>query len=305
MYAESFEFNGIDSKDVDILIMNFDGFNNDGTASVGDEISFLTTQSATSDRKNYHGYTRENGLTVTFQIGKNPCNSNDFEFTREELAFIKAWLERKDGYKFLRFFQKGYEKTYFYCQNHVEWIRVQGKIVGAEVSVTCNAPYGYSEVQTIDKQLNDGESFIIYNDSDEQGSLEIDQIEIGINQTAGNNCTITIDNSLETYYSLNRQYKCIINNCNPGEHIIIDGRNHIITTEENYQVKHTDGNISSDFNFHYPRLINISTNLPLINYIPSNNNYPTYDQNRINKFTVTGADCNVTFAYRTIRSVMP
>ena len=303
MYAESFEFNGIDSKDANIYIMGFESFNDDGVASIGDNISFTTTKAANSDRLNFHGYTREECLTTTFQIGKNPCELNDPEFTREELAFIKNWLERKDGYHFLRFFQEGYEDTYFYCQNHIEWIRVQGKIVGADVSVTCNAPYGYSGIQGIDVVVPDGGSFIVYNDSDEQGGLEIDQIEIGISSES--TCNITIENNLENYYSLNRPYKCTINNCNPGEHIVISGLNHTITTSDSHQARHTDGNISSDFNFHYPRLINISTNLPLINYIPSNNNYPTYDENRINKFTVTGAKCNINFAYRTIRSVMP
>lgn len=301
MYAESFEFNGVDSKDANIYIMSFESFSDDGVASIGDNISFTTTKAANSDRLNFHGYTREQCLTTTFQIGKNPCELDDPKFTREELAFIRNWLERKDGYHFLRFFQEGYEDTYFYCQIHTEWIRIQGKIVGAEVSVTCNAPYGYSGIQGIDIHVNDGDSFIIYNDSDEQGGLEIDQIEIGI--TSGSDVSITIKNELENIYSYGKTYVTQIKHCNKNEHIIIDGLNHTISTSKNYN--HTSGNICEDFNFNYPRLINISTNLPLLDYIPTNNNYPTYDENRINKFTITGASCNLTFAYRTIRSVMP
>lgn len=283
--------------------MGFDSFNNDGVASVGDEISFSTTKASNSDRLNFHGYTREQCLTTTFQIGKNPCDFDDPEFTREELAFIKNWLERKDGYHFLRFFQKGYEDTYFYCKIHTEWIRILGKIVGVECSVTCNAPYGYSKTQGLDIALNDGDSFVVFNDSDEQGGLEIDQIEIGI--TSGTDVTITLENELENIYSYGRKYITQIKHCNENECIIIDGLNHSINTADNYQTRHTNGNISEDFNFNYPRLINISTNLPLLNYIPTNNNYPTYDENRINKFTVKGASCHITFAYRTIRSVMP
>ncbi len=303
MQAESFEFNGIDSKDVNLYIMNFDGFDMNGTGSVGDEITFTTTKAAHSDRLHYHGYTRDTTLTTTFQIGKNPCNTKNMEISREEAAFIKTWLERKDGYKFLRFFQKGYEDTYFYCQIHTEWIRVSGKIVGVECSVTCNAPYGYSGIQGIDVQLEDGDSFIVYNDSDEQGGLEIDQIEIGL--TSGSDTTITLTNELENAYSYGQTHVTQIEHCNTNEHIVIDGLNHTITTSENYQPYHSNGSIGEDFNFNYPRLINISTNLPLLNYIPTNSNYPTYDENRINKFTITGASCSVTFAYRTIRSVMP
>lgn len=312
MYAESFEFNGVDSRDVGICMMDFDGFNNDGVASLGDEVSFITTRAARSDRLNFHGYSREQTMTLHFQIGKDPATATDMEFSREELAFLKAWLERQDGYHFLRFFQKGYEDTYFYCQIHVEWIRVTGKIVGAELSATCNAPYGYSGIQGIDVEVPDGGSFLVYNDSDEQGGLEIDQVEIGL--AGGTDCTLTLTNQLENQYTItgntdtnqtDSSYTTRIYHCNQGEHILIDGLHHSITTSENHQNNHTNGSICEDFNFRYPRLINISTNLPLLNYIPSNANYPSYDENRINRFTVTGAPCHVTLAYRTIRSVMP
>lgn len=312
MYAETFEFNGIHSKDVGIFILNFNESSGSETASVGDEINFITTQAACSDRLHFHGFRREQTISMTFQIGKNPDNAADLRFTREDAAFLKAWLERKDGYHFLRFFQKEYEDTYFYCQIHVEWIRVAGIIVGAELSVICNAPYGYSGIQGIDVELADGDSFIVYNDSDEQGGLEIDQVEIGL--TGGNDCTLTLTNQLENIYSLAGQldtsgvknaHATQIQHCNAKEQIIIDGLNHSINTSDHYQTRHTNGSISEDFNFCYPRLINISTNLPLVNYIPSNQNYPAYDENRINRFTVTGAPCHVTFAYRTLRSVMP
>lgn len=304
MYAESFEFNGVDCRDVGICMMDFDGFNNDGVASLGDEVSFITTRAAHSDRLHFHGYNREQTMTLHFQIGKDPAVASDMEFSRAELAFLKSWLERRDGYHFLRFFQKDYEDTYFYCQIHVEWIRVTGRIVGAELSATCNAPYGYSGIQGMDVNLQDGDSFIVYNDSDEQGGLEIDQVEIGLENAA--DCTLTLTNHLENKYSLtggsDGSHTTIIQHCNDNEHIIIDGLHHSITTSN---TQHTNGSICEDFNFCYPRLINISTNLPLVNYIPSNDNYHAYDENRINRFTVTGAPCHVTFAYRTIRSVMP
>lgn len=304
MYAESFEFNGVDCRDVGICMMDFDGFNNDGVASLGDEVSFITTRAARSDRLHFHGYNREQTMTLHFQIGKDPAVASDMEFSRAELAFLKSWLERRDGYHFLRFFQKDYEDTYFYCQIHVEWIRITGRIVGAELSATCNAPYGYSGIQGMDVNLQDGDSFIVYNDSDEQGGLEIDQVEIGLENAA--DCTLTLTNHLENKYSLtggsDGSHTTIIQHCNGNEHIIIDGLHHSITTSN---TQHTNGSICEDFNFCYPRLINISTNLPLVNYIPSNDNYHAYDENRINRFTVTGAPCHVTFAYRTIRSVMP
>lgn len=285
MYADSFEFNGIKSKDLDYYIVSFDNFSNDGVGVAGNEITFTTSKPANAYKWNFHGSKYENQLQTSFQIGKFNCgrySKKDYELSQQDCAFLLRWLVRTDGYKPLRFIQDGFENTFFFVQNKLQWIRYGGKIVGAQIDMTCNAPFGFSDVQTFEASCNDGDSFTIYDDSDKTGVLYFDEMDILLTSDADK---LQITNSMDSIYSPTIQYNTIITNCKNGEHINI-ANNQIFT---NMNSVHTRGNISNDFNFKYPRLINFSD----------------LAENRKNIYTVTGGKCNLSFSYRTIRTVMP
>ena len=275
MYADVFEFNGIKSSDLGYYIVGFDGFSNDGVGTAGNEVTFSTSKPSNSYSWNFHGSKYENPLTASFQIGKFDCGidkDKNYELSQQDCAFLLRWLVRTDGYKFLRFFQGGYEgceNTFFRVQNKLQWIRVQGAIVGAQIDVTCDAPVGYSDVQ-------------IYNDSDTAGALYFDETDILMTSDAQN---LQIKNNLDALYSPTIQYVTQLKNCKNGEHITI--ANHMIETSKN--TGHTRENFNNDFNFKYPRLINFSD----------------INETRKNIFTVTGGSCRLSFSYRTIRSVLP
>lgn len=293
MYATEFDFNGIKSGDIGFYILSFDSANDEGVASVGNEITFTTTKPAASDKNIFHGYSAETPLSTKFQIGKYRDGYEPLEFTREDCAFLLRWLERTDGYKFLRFFQKDYENTFFNAKIHIEWIRYGGIIVGADLTVSCDAPYGYSGIQSCEFELCDGDSFTIYNDSDKPGSINIENVDILI-KSDGN---LKITNNMEELYNLDKDVYTIIGNCVSGETISIS--NHQIETTR--ELNHTNQSIVEDFNYNYPRLINFSDRTTY----SETNNYATYDEKRVNTFTVTGCNCNIAFTYRTIRTVMP
>lgn len=288
MYANTFEFNGINSKDLGYYIANFDNFSNDGVGVAGNEITFTTSKPANTYKWNFHGSKYESPLQTSFQIGKFDCSvyrDRNYELSQQDCAFLLRWLVRTDGYKPIRFFQggyEGYENTFFFVQNKLQWIRVAGTIVGAQIDVTCNAPFGFSDIQTFEASCNDGDSFIIYNDSDKTGALYYDEMDILLTSDANR---LQITNSMDSIYSPTIQYNTIITNCKNGEHINISN-NQIYTSMNSV---HTKGNISNDFNFKYPRLINFSD----------------LTENRKNVYTVTGGSCNLSFNYRTIRTVMP
>lgn len=288
MYADIFEFNGIKSSDLGYYIAGFDGFSNDGVGATGNDVTFSTSKPANSYSWNFHGSKYENPLTASFQIGKFNCGvdkDRNYELSQQDCAFLLRWLVRTDGYKILRFFQggyEGYENTFFKAQNKLQWVRYGGKIVGAQVDIACDAPFGYSDVQTFEVPCSDGNSFTIYNDSDKTGALYFDEIDILMASDASN---LVITNSLDALYSPTIQYKTQINNCKNGEHITI--ANHMIGTNKN--TVHTRENINNDFNFKYPRLVNLSG----------------LEETRKNIFTVTGGNCRLVFNYRTIRSVIP
>ena len=288
MYADVFEFNGIKSSDLGYYIVGFDGFSNDGVGTAGNEITFTTSKPSNSYSWNFHGSKYESPLTTSFQIGKFSCGidkDKNYELSQQDCAFLLRWLVRTDGYKFLRFFQgeyEGYENTFFRVQNKLQWIRVQGAIVGAQIDVTCDAPSGYSDVQIFEASCSNGSSFTIYNDSDKAGALYFDETDILMTSDAQN---LQIKNNLDALYSPTIQYVTQLKNCKNGEHITI--ANHMIETSKN--AGHTRESINNDFNFKYPRLINFSE----------------LNETRKNIFTVTGGSCRLSFSYRTIRSVLP
>lgn len=289
MYCDLFEFNGIKSDEVGAgyCIMNFDGFNNDGVVSAGNEITFSLGKPSSSTKWNFHGNSYQNQLSTSFQIGKIVCSGSaeDYEFSQQDCAFLLRWLQRSDGFKYLRFLQggyEGYENTFFNCQIKLSWIRICGKIYGAQCDVTCDAPFGYSDQQTFEVSCNNGTTFTIYDDSDRMGATYFDTVDIIVRE---NISTLKIINSMDSIYSPTITYETKIFNCKNGEHITI-ANNTIQSTMEGY---HTRGNINEDFNFRYPRLINTSD----INELRQNN------------FTVSGGRCDISFSYRTVRSVMP
>lgn len=288
MYADIFEFNGIKSSEPGYYIVNFDGFSNDGVGMAGNEVTFSASKPAASYTWNFHGSKHESPLTVSFQIGKFDCGMDkdkNYGLSQQDCAFLLRWLVRTDGYRFLRFFQggyEGYENTFFRVQNKLQWIRYGGVIVGAQIDATCDAPFGYSGLQSFETSCGDGGSFTIYNDSDKTGALYFDEMDILMTSDAKN---LQIKNNLDVVYSPTTQYTTRINNCKNGEHITI--ANHMIATNRN--TVHTRENINNDFNFKYPRLINMSGLM----------------ETRKNIYTVTGGSCHLSFNYRTIRSVLP
>ena len=285
MYADLFEFNGIKSDEVGVgyCIMNFDGFNNDGVISAGNEITFSSSKPTNSTKWNFNGSLYENQLTTSFQIGKLICqgNQDDHEFSRHDCAFLLRWLQRSDGYKYLRFLQDEYENTFFNCQIKLSWVKIKGKIYGAQCDVTCDAPFGYSEPKTYEVSCNSGDTFIIYDDSDRMGSIYFDETNINIKEDISE---FRLTNSMDALYSPTIEYITKIKNCKNGEFITI-ANNTIRSTSEGL---HSKGNINNDFNFKYPRLINTSD----------------LNELRRNEYTVNGK-CDLSFSYRTIRSVMP
>jgi len=304
MYAETFEFNGIKSEDAGFYIMSFGGSGELETNSIGNEITFATTQAARSDTQDFHGATRTTPLSITFQIGLNPCQSKVSFLDREKCAFLLRWLERKDGYKLLRFFQDGYENTFFKAKIHIEWIQFLGQIIGAELTVTCNAPYGYSELKTFEATVTNNGSFSLYNDSDEYGKLDIEKTTITLTEMQDTSLakgTFSFGNQLDSQYTHDGHIDYFtVENCKENEIIVIDSNGNLSSTMNTY---HTNESVSSDCNYEIPHLLNLSDGIEYSASSP----YETYSENRINTF-ITDTDnkfnYHILFEYRTIRSVM-
>lgn len=276
MYAETFEFDGVKSSDLGIYLLNYDGFSNNGVSVAGSEITFNTTKAPSSKKWHYHSPKYETQLTWSMQIGK----LSGEELTQQDCAYWMRWLVRSDGCHYLRFLQNEYENTYFNCTMTAQWFRLpDGRIVGMELQVTCDAPFGYSEEKQYSTTCNNGDSFQIYDDGDDVGAIVFDKVEITSNSATSK---LSITNDLETIYSPMTVNVSEFKNLQNSEKITI--QNNQITSSV------LSRDIGDDFNYKYLRLINW---------------FNQGTDTRINTYTVMGGSCKIDIVYRTIRKVLP
>lgn len=289
MNACNFEFNGINANSMGYFIVSFDGAK-DGEQDYGDIIVYNTSKSANNPQIQIHGSHVDEPKKFHFQIAKLNRARNDRPepILPREQAFIKRWLERKDGYKYLRFLENGYDDIYYYCTIDVKWQMINSMIYGANIYVTCDSANAYSNIKSYEIQnFQTGNSFEILNDSDEIGKIEMTQIEI----TALSKGKIHLSNHMDNLYSYDTS-GMIIDNCMPGETLIINGlMNELFTDNEEHS-----STIMNDYNFNPLHLINLD------NSIYDSQNIQTTAENRTNIITNKGVACHLSFTYRTIRS---
>ena len=164
MVATDFEFNGVKASDVNLAIVDFDSPSREGVVSSGGKTTFNTSKPANSKKWNFHGSHYEEQLSFSFQVGRINLNRRPQEVlpaTSYEKAYYMRWLCRKDGYKYLRFLQNGYENIFYNAKIDLEWIDYGGCTYGAELTVTCDAPFGYSPLQSYEARVPSGNSFTI------------------------------------------------------------------------------------------------------------------------------------------------
>lgn len=289
MIAYDFEFNGIKLSDLGYRIVTFGNVTN-GEVSAGGEITFSTSKAINGTKWNFNGSKYETPYSFTCQICKfdNCCDIQSID-TREQ-AFIHRFLVRKDGYRYFRWLTKGHENIYYNVQIAMQWYKVGDDIIGATLTITCDAPWGYSPIQTYEIAISSGQSFTIFNDSDDIGAIIPNQIEILISS----NGNLRLSNSLESYYS--PTYPSMkIDNCKTNEVIVINGITKQISSNKSSHV------IADDYNYKPLRLINLDE---LYTYSVSNSKLTSLNDLRANVITVSGCDCTISLAYRTIRKVV-
>ena len=273
-----FEFNGVQSDSLNIYIANIDSFTTDGVVDAGSEITFNTSKPSNDFKTFFNNPTYEKMYEFPFQIIKiNSSTKLLEEITVEEQVILQRWLIRKDGYKYLRFISDDYKNIYFNCQISLQWVKIGSVIIGAELKVTCDAPFGYSALQTFTKTCADGDTFTIIDDSDEVGELYIDNFNIVCNSAATN---LQIKNSMEYIYNPTENKVTLFENVILNESITMNGLK---------QITSSNTNISTRFNWNFPRLINLSNGIT---------------DTRENTFTVTGGSCSISISYRTIRKAV-
>lgn len=261
-----FEYDNIRLSGYGYMICDLTSNNSVQTVTNGAEIEFQTTPILRGQLHMSTGTEYTECLTTKFHICKNPCffENKIPEITVDEITRLTRWLSRKE-YKKLKFLNKdGYEQIYYEGSFNVSRVLLGSKVIGLELTLTTNRPFGLYEPITKKLDFSSANQTLIFRDiSDEIGFLNIKA-----NITCKGTGNLIIHNSIE-----NRD--TIINNCTNGEIITMNYPN-ISSSVSTHRIQ-------EDFNFNFFRIAN------------------TWD-NPVNKITVS-LPCIIKFTYSPIRKV--
>ena len=170
-----------------------------------------------------------------FSFFKNICTGTD-HYTRQEVTEIIRWLNQPRYEKFTPIYtDTTWPTVHYYASFNVKPITYMGNVIGFQVDMTTNAPFGYYDDVTVT-----GTHTLTINDtSDEQGFIYP-------------TCSVTAHFDGHLILSNNRDSnnKTIIANCQAGETITLDGKTGIITTDAPHV------NFYNDFNYVFPKIWN-------------------------------------------------
>lgn len=234
MTIYDFEYDGILLSEMGYVLCSFDS-GISGAVSNGSVLSFNNINTMGGQKFELSTSTYEETANGTLQICKNPClyDNETAEFSLNEFRELMSWLNRKQYHK-LRLITEEDVNIYFEASFNVSRIMAGNKIIGAELQVFTNRPFGIEDEKTISISGTLGDNVVIYNDSDEEGYI-YPRVVITVGAT-GN---LSILNTFEDRYT-------IVNNCTSGEVITMD---YPIITSSNASHK-----IQDDFNWNFFRL---------------------------------------------------
>lgn len=239
MEAYDFEFDGSNLSDFGYMICKFDS-DSVQTVSNGSQITFNTVSTLYGAKHELTSSVYENCLESVFQICKNPCGSDNFEISTDELRVLSRWLNRKGFHKF-KILSDEYLDIYFEASFNISKIEINGKLYGLELELKTNRPFALQEPKkvVIKNLVQNGEK-IIKDYSDVEGYI-YPEVEITINESGD----LTIYNEIEDRTTY-------IKNCVAGE--VIKMNYPII---ESSIISHK---IQDDFNWNFFRIANTFRN---------------------------------------------
>lgn len=273
MRCIDFEYNGQRLSDYGCMICCIDTSPGVETVSIGSQLTLNTVRPAGLHKFRLLSTQYDSAYTVTFQVAKAGCpNQDDTEIRESELSDMMRWLQRKEYHKFKAIYSNGeYANTYYMGTFHIQAIRACDQVIGLELTLQTNAPFGYYEPTEYYMELPDSESsYTVFDHSDEIGYLYPEVVEIECLSQGD----LTIYNSMDARPT-------VIHNCAAGEIITLDGENKQICSSLSHD------RLYNDFNYHFIRIMNDDNNGAAGN---------------ANVFTAA-LPCNIRLVYSPIRKV--
>lgn len=243
MYATDFKFDGELASAHNLIICSFNG--SGGTRSVrnGADVKLTTSKSPSSNVWHHVNAQYDEVLTCVIQVMKFSCgNEENRYFTVQEQETINRWLNRLDSYYPFQIVQNGYENIFFNVQINVNKLELGGQVIGFELTVTTDKPYGYFETQNINFHLEANGEYNFFDQSDEVGNFDV-----LMKVTCLDNGTLTVSNSL-TGQSFT------VDGCMTNEIISIDTENRKLSSSIR-----TNAELLKSFNFKWMTVGNTRT----------------------------------------------
>ena len=209
-----FIYNGISSRDFDLILVSINSSLNDIPSGSGAE--FKTESVMKNPKKLFLGAKENITLEFTLEIvSRNPIDLPTF-------LRIKHWLFGSPGYHKLQIEDEWYSDFYFNCILKAnEDIKFGGEYFGIRCNAECDSPYAYTFPQT--KIYNFDSSVINYFEFD-NFSAEIYGLRPIIEfKLSSSGKEFSIKN-----LSTNREFK--MTNLSPNEVVTVDNQNEIITS---------------------------------------------------------------------------
>ena len=224
-------------SDYEMMICKFGDGGGLETISAGNNLTFNTVKSSTSDRNILATTTYDEPLTTTFQICKHDCYGDNKYISSEELTSLLRWLARRDGFHKFEIYQKGYEGVFFYCSfNNIQQLKVGVELYGLELTFVTDSSYGYEDI-SLDFTTTTSVGYSLFSMSSETGHLYPKVFT----------CKCLESGNLQIYNSIENRTTEIMN-CVKDEIITMDGNHKVIETSV------PTHKLYNDFNYNYFRL---------------------------------------------------
>ena len=233
------EYDGTKLSDLGFQLCTFDSASD--VVVLGNELDMHETRASKADSFYSIGAAYNNSLEYQFAICRNYCEEHETEYlTENEINSIMRWINRKSYCKMRPIYDDGsFSDTFFMAAFNAEGVLGPLGLIGFNLTMKTNAPYGYRDPVTIT-----GTTSVTFNDiSDEMGTQVID-LKVAL-QGSG---------TLELTNSFPGTRKTIVNNCLSGETITFTGKNRQIQTSN---MAHDT--IYNDFNYVFPAAYNNAT----------------------------------------------
>lgn len=275
MYCIDFEYDSQRLSDFGCIVCNILQDGSASAVSVGSQITFNTLQMKGLNKFKLMSTQYDEVYTTTFEICKYDCTSSEVNtFTEEEVAYLMRWLNKKVFKKFRMVYKDGeLADVYYNASFNVKPITNYGDIIGLELTLQTDAPFGYyNDVEYTMEFTSSDLTHSYFDISDEIGYIYPSSMIIEIQQSGD----FELTNSQET------DRKTTIKNCKAGE---------IITLVENKTIVSSNhSKIFNDFNYVFPRICNDNEDIY---------GYGIATDNMENLFTVN-LPCTITFTYSPI-----